>query len=182
MKFWRVGTLLYTLKSPSTFPSTSIREQLNTSLISTTSDCWKFPIDLIPTCPFLNGMVPMPQMRSTVDSDNVFLPAEETPELLARRAAMNREILETVQEKLAENPSWNFSGEIHRVVIDAMRKHFLHPTAKLLQERRKPPPRKPQDFITPLLRSPEKAVILSPLSDAAKALIFGEDSVVRRWR
>lgn len=86
---------------------------------------------------------------------------------------MNREILEIVQAKLAENPSWDLNGEIRGLAMDALKKHFAHPTAKLLQERRKPPPPKPQNFTAVLVRSPEKTVILNPLSDAAKTLIFG---------
>jgi aminoglycoside phosphotransferase (APT) family kinase protein len=86
---------------------------------------------------------------------------------------MNREILETLQAKLAENPSLNLDLEIPLLQIKGKRKHLPHPTAKLLQERHKPLKPKPQGFPAALLRSAAKPVVLNALSDAAKTLIFG---------
>lgn len=95
----------------------------------------------------------------------------------ALRAAMNREILENLQAKLAKNPSLDLDSEFLQEQMLAKRKYFPHPTAKLLQERRKPPKPKPQRFPAALLRSTAKPVVLSPLSDEAKTLFFsvGED-------
>ncbi|KAK4040960.1 kinase-like domain-containing protein [Parachaetomium inaequale] len=98
---------------------------------------------------------------------------EETSERTARRAAMNQEILETLQAKLAENPSLNLDHEMPRLQFACKKKYFPHPTALLLQQRRKPPPPKPQEFPAGFLRSTAQPVVLSPLSDAAKTLIFG---------
>jgi hypothetical protein len=98
--------------------------------------------------------------------------SEETPERMAKRAAMNQEILEVLQAKLAENPSLNLDHEIPRLQLDAKRKYFPHPTALLLQQRQKPPQPKPQGFPASLLKSSAKPVILRPLSAKAMALIF----------
>jgi hypothetical protein len=98
--------------------------------------------------------------------------SEETPERMAKRAAMNQEILEVLQAKLAENPSLNLDHEIPRLQLNAKRKYFPHPTALLLQQRQKPPQPKPQGFPASLLKSSAKPVILRPLSAKAMALIF----------
>jgi aminoglycoside phosphotransferase (APT) family kinase protein len=87
---------------------------------------------------------------------------------------MNREILEALQAKLAENPSLDIDSVVMRLHLDAKRKYFPHPTAALLQQRRKPPKPKLQSFPTALLESASSPIVLSPLSDAAKTLIFGD--------
>jgi aminoglycoside phosphotransferase (APT) family kinase protein len=102
-------------------------------------------------------------------------PSEETSERAAKRAAMNQEILETLQARLAENPSLNLDHEMPRLQLACKKKYFPHPTAQLLQRRRKPTLPKPQEFPAGFLRSTTKPVILSPLSDAAEILIFGPE-------
>ncbi|KAH6845862.1 hypothetical protein B0I37DRAFT_193408 [Chaetomium sp. MPI-CAGE-AT-0009] len=98
---------------------------------------------------------------------------EVDPERAAKRAAMNQEILETLQTKLSRNPSLNLDHEIPCLQIEFKNKYFPHPTASLLQQRRKPTKPKLQGFPAALLSSATKPVILNPLSDAAKVLIFG---------
>jgi aminoglycoside phosphotransferase (APT) family kinase protein len=91
---------------------------------------------------------------------------------------MNQEILASLQARLAEDPSANLDDEMPRVQFEAKRKHFPHPTALLLQQRQKPPQLKPQGFPASLLKSSAKPVVLRPLSDIAKALIFGNNDEV----
>lgn len=105
----------------------------------------------------------------------LILPSSDDAERVAKRAAMNREIFEALQTKLLENPSLDLELETMRLQLEAKRKYFPHPTAALLQQRRKPPKPKVQRFPAALLESASRPIVLSPLSDTAKTLIFGED-------
>lgn len=87
---------------------------------------------------------------------------------------MNQWILEELQAELAKNPGLDMHTRTMVLQIQAKRKYFPHPTAALLEKRRKPPTPKPRSFPAAYLKFISSPVVLSPLSDAARSLIFGD--------